>query len=462
MPDSKPFKLGKVWRRGITSALSFLAFGYCLGVFTSSQECISSILDWGDNSELLIAINSSLIPFGAVLGSVLAGFLSLYHGKRYNIIKTDILMMIGSILTYYPNTISFTIGRFVCGIAVGSFSMLSPGYVSEFTPKEVMVTVGSLGQFFIMTGITVAYVVCIPLPIGGCHKDIQYLVFLIFLPPGLIALVQFILLWKVFKRESPFWLLKQKKYDNAKSCLESIYNKEFAEHELQTHLEREKNNQASLLEENLQPTYKELLTCQKGTTKAMRLGTFLHIFQQLSGINALAFYSSLIFLSFGEGQLYARILTAIGSASRMIAMIFFIPVISRVNKKKVVVISSVLMGCCFLIISLTDQTGIKSLLIIFIFTYFAIFTNSIGPIAWIYSSMVMTDKGLAFAVAMNWTTAGFLVFCFPFMITGLGLIYTFLCLALLNILAAVYFAFDMVDSTGLSKQELRKILSSMR
>lgn len=371
-------------------------------------------------------------------------------------------MIIGCILNYYPNTYTFTLGRLICGVAVGSFSMLSPGYMSEFTPKEVMVTVGSLSQFFIMTGVTIANVVCIPLPVGECREDIQFLVFLIFVPPGIIAFVQMILLWKVFKRESPFWLLKQKKYDNALSCLESIYNKEFAEHELETHLEREKNHQASLLQETLQPSYKELLTCKKGTTKAMRLGTFLHIFQQLSGINALAFYSSLIFLSFGEGQRLARILTAIGSASRMIAMIFFIPVINKVNKKKVVVVSCVLMGCCFLVISLTDQTGIKSLLVVFIFTYFAIFTNSIGPIAWIYSSMVMTDKGLAFATAMNWTTAGFLVFCFPFMITGLGLVYTFLCLAVLNVLAAVYFAVDMVDSTGFSKEELRKVLSRMR
>ena len=462
MLDSKPYNLSKVWKRALTSSLSFFIFGYSIGIFTSSQFCIASALQWGSNSELLIAINSSLIPFGAVLGSIIAGFLSHNHGKRHNLIRIDILIILATLLTCYPNTISFLIGRFISGVAVGSISMLASGYTSEFTPKEVAAKMGSLSQLFIMSGITASNCVCLALPIENCSEDMKYYIFLIFLPPGLCALVQLLILLKVFKKESPFWLIKQKEYKLALASLESIYNNEYAKEELEKHLEKEKDNEGSVIQENLEPSYKELLTCKSGTTKAMRLGTLIHVFQQLSGINAIVFYTSLIFLSFGKGEMFARILTAFSSGSRALAMVFFIPFIDKVSKKSVLVYGTALMGVCLLVLGLTDKTGIIPLFIFFIFFYFALFANSIGPITWIYSSLVMSDKGLAFAIATNWTVAGFLVLGFPFLINGIGLAYSFLIFAFLNIVGAIYFALDMVDSTGLSKQELRKLLSEMR
>ena len=462
MPDSKPYNIVKVWKRAITSSISFFIFGYSIGIFTSSQSCIALVLHWGSNSELLIAINSSLIPFGAILGSIIAGFLSLTQGKRHNLIKIDLLIILATLITYYPNTISFTIGRFISGVAVGSISMLASGYTSEFTPKEVAAKMGSLSQLFIMIGITASNCVCLALPTENCTDDLKYYIFLIFLPPGLCALIQMFILLKVFKRESPFWLIKQKEYKLALASLESIYNNEYAAEVLENHLEKEKNSEGSAIQENYEPSYGELLSCRPGTSKAMRLGTFLHVFQQLSGINAIAFYTSLIFLGFGKGEMFARILTVLASGSRMLAMIFFIPFIDKVSKKNVVVCGTALMGGCLLVLGLTDKTGIVPLFIFFIFFYFALFTNSIGPVAWFYSSLVMSDKGLAFAVAMNWTIASFLVLCFPFLLTGIGLGYSFLLFASLNIIASIYFALDMVDSTGFSKQELRKLLSEMR
>ena len=109
MGDYEHFDETKAWKRAITSNLSFIIYGYSIGIFTSSQFCISSVLHWGSNSELLIAINSSLIPFGGMVGSIIAGFLSRSHGKRHNLILIDIGVILASLINYYPNTISFSI-----------------------------------------------------------------------------------------------------------------------------------------------------------------------------------------------------------------------------------------------------------------------------------------------------------------------------------------------------------------
>lgn len=143
-------------------------------------------------------------------------------------------------------------------------------------------------------------------------------------------------------------------------------------------------------------------------------------------------------------------------------MVFFIPFMDKLSKKNILVRGTGLMGVCFFMLGLTTESGLIPLFVFLIFLYFALFSNSIGTVAWFYSSMVMSEKGLAFGIAMNWTTAGLVVFSFPFLLSRIGLAYSFFLLALMNIIASIYFGLDMIDSTGLSKQELRKVLSEMR
>ena len=340
--------------------------------------------------------------------------------------------------------------------------MLASGYTSEFTPKEVAAKMGSLSQLFIIIGVTTSNCICLALPTEHCSADLKFYIFLIFLPPGIVALIQMLILLFVFKKESPFWLIKEKELDSALSCLESIYNDDAASAELEKLLDEEMDNGVSLIQESFKDSYKDLLTCKAGTTKAMRLGTLLHVFLQLSGTNAIVFYTSLIYLNFGMGERLARIFTALTSGSRILAMVFFLPFIDKISKKNVVVYGTALMGVCLLVLGLTNSTGIIILFIFFIILYFALFTNSIGPIALVYSSLVMSDKGQAFAIAMNWAISVIVVLCFPFMVSGLGLVYSFLIFAFFNFVGSVYFAFDMVDSTGYTKLEMRKLLSKMR
>ena len=267
MSNLNPYNIAKVWKRAITSSLSFFICGYSNGIFTSSQTCIASVLNWGSNSELLVAINSSLIPFGAVFGSIIAGFLNIYYGKRSNLIKVDLSIILATLITYYPDTVSFTIGRFVSGVALGSVSMLAPGYTSEFTPKEVAAKMGSLSQFFAITGITVSNCVCLALPTENCTDDLKYYIFLIFLPPGLWALIQMLILLKVFKNESPFWFIKQKKYKLALESLESTYNNEFAKEVLEKYLEIEMNSEGTTIQETYEPSLRNCLLASQAQVK---------------------------------------------------------------------------------------------------------------------------------------------------------------------------------------------------
>lgn len=101
----------------------------------------------GDNKDIMIVLMSTLVLFGAFFGSILTGFMSKVNGKRKNIMITDILTIISSLIILYPHTITFAIGLFMSGLYVGNFSILCSQYITEVTPKEIRVNSEMLTNF---------------------------------------------------------------------------------------------------------------------------------------------------------------------------------------------------------------------------------------------------------------------------------------------------------------------------
>ena len=113
-------------------------------------------------------------------------------------------MITGSATMFIPYTYTFALGRFLCGVAVGAFSMLSAQYISEFTPTELSGKMGTLNQFACMLGLLIAYSICLLLPVENCGENIKFYVLSIFTVPGLISIIQLTIFIKVFTRESPY------------------------------------------------------------------------------------------------------------------------------------------------------------------------------------------------------------------------------------------------------------------
>lgn len=461
MSESKQYNTKKVWKRALTSSLGFFCLGYALNVFNSSQTCVSSILHWGQDEEFLIALMSAITPFGSLIGAMITGFISKVYGKRKILIYSDILTIIGSLIIYYPNTITFGLGRFIQGITCGSYSMTCSQYVSEFTPPDIYSKMSVLGPLFAMIGSLISNSVCQGLPVGGCNESNQFIVFLIFIAPALAAMFQMYMLLTVFKKESPIWLVRSQNFEMAFHSYESIYNKEFAENEM--------NKLNNLLEKDqsakigIEDTFCELMMCKKGTTKGMRVGTMVHIFQQMSGINCIIMYSTLLFQDIGEGLFLARALTVLGTVLRILALLVFFPFIGKLNTKTMIVFGHIVMGINLITIGVFySYEELKILAIVNIYLYVMAFGCTIGPLCWSYTSQVMTDKGMAFGTGVNWMFFTLTVLFFPFMIDWLGLEVCFLLYGGINLFGAIYFYLDMIDIRGMSKPEVQELIRKYR
>ena len=456
----KKYNVSKVWKRALSAGLGFFILGFSLNIFNSSQTCVSSILNWGHDAEFYIALMTALGPFGALFGALLIGYLSKYYGKRTLMIYSDILTIIGGAINYYPSTINFAIGRFTLGFASGCFSILTPQYVSEFTPPEIYSKMGLLGPLNAMVGNLIGNLSCQLLPENGCDDSNKYFIFLIFIFPLIVALFQLFIFIKIYTKESPGYLLRSKKIELAYQSNESIFGTSYADKEMdkiQKLLQNGDQNNAK------DYTFIDLIRCTKGTTKGMRVGCMVHLYQQISGINCVIMYSTLLYLDIGEGLMFARTLTSVGTFARILTVVSLLPIIGKLNTKGIFIVGHFVMGSnLFIIAWIFDIPDLKFVAVGNIFLYLMAFGASIGPLCWSYTSQVMPDKGMAIGTGINWFACTLSVLFFPFLIDLIELKGAFLLFSAMNFSAVAYFLFDGIDIRGKTKQEVREIFSKSR
>lgn len=111
------------------------------------------------------------MPFGGLFGALFSGSLANKIGRRKALMLVDIINIFGCVFFIIPETISFAIGRFITGYTAGSFSVLSPLYISEISPPDIMGTIGSLCGLALAFGIMVAYAMALPLPTSNYGSD---------------------------------------------------------------------------------------------------------------------------------------------------------------------------------------------------------------------------------------------------------------------------------------------------
>ncbi len=82
-------------------------------------------------------------------------------------------VLVGAGITLVENEIAIIIGRFIYGVASGSFSVLVPSFsilsflthiVNELAPTELKGPLGATTQILITVGIQVAFLLGLPVP----------------------------------------------------------------------------------------------------------------------------------------------------------------------------------------------------------------------------------------------------------------------------------------------------------
>ncbi|KAL5726575.1 Sugar transporter [Ranunculus cassubicifolius] len=242
------------------------------------------------------SLQGTLVSFGVaggVVGFALGGWISDKFGRKPTFVVANFLIFFGALLmSLAPGLWLVIIGRLVAGTGAGLTSMNVPLYISEACPPRMRGTLTILNDVMIVVGQLMAYNANF---IAAEREDISAIWRWLFVFEAATAIFQ-CTYWMVTLPESPRWLYRKGKKEDAVNVL----NKMYFGRELKREVQAVKSlHEAELLEEDTTDT-RDICTKVKDAWSSpivrdsLPVGIGLQVFQQLVGISAIVYYGPTI------------------------------------------------------------------------------------------------------------------------------------------------------------------------
>ncbi|XP_040014775.1 solute carrier family 2, facilitated glucose transporter member 1 [Xiphias gladius] len=445
------------------AVIGSLQFGYNTGVINAPQKIIEAFINdtWLHRYEEPITKNSlkaiwsvavSIFSVGGIVGSFSVGLFVNSLGRKNSMLMANILAFIAAALMGFSKMAKswemLIIGRFVVGLYSGLSTGFVPMYVGEVSPTALRGALGTLHQLGIVIGILVAQVFGLD-SIMGNDSLWPLLLGFIFIP----AVMQCVLL--PLCPESPRFLLINRNEENkAKSVLKKLRGTTDVSADMQ---EMKEESRQMMREKKV--TIKELLQSPLYRQPLM-VAIILQLSQQLSGINAVFYYSTLIFEKSGvEQPVYATIGAGVVNTAFTVVSLF---VVERAGRRSLHLLgllgmagSAILMTIA---LALLEQLKWMSYLsIVAIFAFVAFFEIGPGPIPWFIVAELFSQgprpSAIAVAGLSNWTANFVVGMGFQYVQEVCGP-YVFVIFTVLLLLFFVFTYFKVPETKGRTFDEI--------
>ncbi|XP_034409696.1 solute carrier family 2, facilitated glucose transporter member 3 [Cyclopterus lumpus] len=401
-----------------TAVIGSLQFGYNTGVINAPEQKLRrffqnvSMERYGEPfspgaNTMVWSFAVAIFSVGGMVGSFSVGVLVTKFGRRKSMMLSNILAVLGgSLMGLSALCGSFEmviIGRLIIGVFCGLCTGLTPMYVGEISPTAVRGAFGTLHQLGVVIGILVAQIFGLEFLLGS-DSLWPLLLALTILP----AILQCIML--PFCPESPRYLLiVLNKEEEARKALVRLRGCEDVSDDIQEMKEEgmkmASEKKVSILELFRSPNYRQPII----------IAIILQLSQQLSGINAVFYYSTGIFDQAGVTQpIYATIGAGVVNTVFTVVSLFLV---ERAGRRTLHLIGLAGMAVFALIMTISlslvkTNQSLSYLAIVAVFGFVASFEMGPGPIPWFIVAELFSQGPRPAAMAVsgfsNWT-ANFLV-----------------------------------------------------
>jgi SP family xylose:H+ symportor-like MFS transporter len=390
----------------IVAALGGLLFGYDTGVINGAIGPLKAYFHLDEVREGW-AMGCALL--GCALGAAGAGAISDRFGRKKVLILSAIFFFASALGTAVPTTLTvFILFRLLAGLAIGAASISSPLYIAEITPARIRGRMVSINQFAIVSGISIVFFVNYFIALQGDDLWNQNYGWRWMFASGVLpALVLLVLLFRV--PESPRWLTKQGREDQALSILTRVNGSDLARTELAQIKEALRHESGSLGQ-----------LFQPGMRIVLVIGIALAVLQQITGINVFLYFGTEIFEKMGSGTYAALLQNSIVGVVNLSFTVVAIRTVDRLGRKPLMMIGSTGMGLCLLAMGLAAYAQITGLwMLLFILGYMACFALSVGPVTWVILSEIfptrIRGRAMALATVCLWVANYIVSQTFPMM-----------------------------------------------
>ena len=387
------------------------------------------------------------LALGCIVGCLIAGNVADKYGRKPGLLTAALIFAVSALGMAFSSSLTvFLIMRFAAGIGVGMASMLSPMYIAEVSPASMRGRNVAINQLTIVIGILVTNLVNYFLADTGAEAW-RWMFGLGFIPAALFFIG---VLWLP---ESPRWLVKANRLQQAEGILQKIGNTQFSSATL--------SDISASLRGNTKQSYRDVFN--KAVRPAVLVGITLAVFQQLCGINIVFNYTSTIFASVGanlDRQLFETV--AIGIVNVLFTLVAMWQV-DKLGRRPLMLIGS--LGLAILYIALAAALQYKwsaGFVSLFVLLAIATYATSLAPVTWVLISEIFPNKirGVASSVAIVslWIAYFILVFTFPILAEKLGTYGPFYFYAIICFFGFLFVKSKVKETKGKTLEELESVM----
>lgn len=439
---------------GIAATLGALAAGMVLGWSAPAGENGTNLkkeynIDMDPEQFSWIG---SLATLGAGAICIPIGILADKIGRRVSMLLMVVPFCVGWLLIIFSNSvIMFYFGRFITGLSGGAFCVAAPLYTAEIAENEIRGTLGSFFQLLLTIGILLTYIL-------GSFISMQNL--------SIISAVMPLIFFGVFffMPETPFYYLQKGNEDAARKSLIKLRGPHYD-------IETELRAQRAIIEETKRNNVSFSVAIQStAAKKGFVIAYGLMLFQQMSGVNAIIFYSTDIFVKAGS-SIPSNYATIIVGAVQVIAVFASTLVVDRLGRR-ILLLSSIVMllvttfvmGIYFYCIKHTTAfDDIKWFALIPLCVFLILFNFGFGPLPWMMMAEIFAPevKGIAGSSAclLNWLMAFLVTKFYSNMTDALEPYGTFWIFSLFCAVGTVFVYFLVPETKGKTLDEIQRELN---
>nr|XP_012143526.1 PREDICTED: facilitated trehalose transporter Tret1-like [Megachile rotundata] len=439
----------------LSATLGALAVGTVLS-WTSSAGTGGKLLQ--DVYEIQISdtefsLIGSLSALGAGAACIPTGILTNFIGRKLLMLSTIIPFTVGWLLIIFANSVLMLyFGRFIAGISVGAFCVVAPMYTAEIAEAKIR---GSLGSYFVLllnVGILLSYVL-------GSVVHIRVLSILSAIAPFIFFGVF------VFMPESPIYYVQKGDEDSARKSLIKLRGSQY-------NVENELQEQRETLEQHakMAATFFVVLK-SRATVRAFIISWGLMFFQQLSGMNAIVFYITIIFEQTGSA-LSPSTSTIIVGVTQIVSVLISSLTVDHLGRKMLLIGSAIFMCLSTFALGLYfflshdghDVSAIEWLPLLSVCVFIVAFSLGFGPVPWMMLGEIfaLKVKGVAASSAalLNWLLVFFVTKFYNDLVIAIGNCPTFLLFSIISGMGGFFVYFLVPETKGKSLVDIQKDLEN--
>lgn len=395
----------------------------------------------------------SIPTLGGVISCLIIGFVMDAIGRKATMLLLIVPFSIGWAMIIWPISVALLyIGRFSVGFAGGAFFVVAPAYIGEIATNDIRGTLGSCLQLMITIGILFAYVV------GD---------FLALKPYNLICAMLPLIFGAIFiwMPESPYFYVMKNRAQNAENALKWLrgdgfnYSDELAD----IKIEHESNARRSA-------SWSTILS-KPATKRGLMISLILLLFTQLSGVNAVIFYTGDIFEQTKSG-IKPTLATIIVGIMQVIATFTASVTVDRLGRRFLLITSATIMCACNIGLGVyfhlldheySSIDKLSWLPISSLCVYIIAFSLGLGPIPWVLVGELFSTEAKAIAGSLSgsgsWLIAFFVTKEFSNLVDLIGRGPTFFVFAVFAAICGLFVFFAIPETKGRSFNEIQRALA---